>query len=339
LNAVPRILITPGEPAGIGPDIIIQIAQQSWPAELVVVSDPTLLLTRAKQLGLPLIVEPADLNNKPTEHQTGHLKIISVPLSAPCQAGQLNRANASHVIQSLKTAADVCLRQEAAAWVTGPVQKSILNEASLHFTGHTEFLAEYCHTKQAIMLFVADTLNVALATTHLALSDVPKAITQENLISLLTLLQQELQEKFGIPHPNIIVCGLNPHAGEKGLLGREEIDVIEPAIQKLIADHIYLPDNLKGPLPADTVFTEHHLKWADAILAMYHDQALPVVKQMSFGHAVNVTLGLPIIRTSVDHGTALDIAGSNQANPESLCAAIQLAIKLALKKYSRSVSS
>lgn len=324
-NRIERILITPGEPAGIGPDITIQAAQQAWPVELVAIADPDLFASRAKKLGLALTLTPLDLLQPATPHQPGHLKIIPVPLSGACEPGKLNRKNADYVMRCLSLAADCCFEKNAAAVVTGPVQKNLLNEANIPFTGHTEFFANHFQVTQTIMLFVTNTTKVALVTTHLPLAQVPQAITQTKLLSVIRLLQQELTQKFHLKQPKILVCGLNPHAGEMGHLGREEIEVITPALNQLRAEHI----NVIGPLPADTIFTEKYLKSSDAILAMYHDQALPAVKQMSFGHAVNVTLGLPIVRTSVDHGTALDVAGSGNADAGSLIAAIQAAIKIA----------
>lgn len=317
-------MITPGEPAGIGPDITLKTAQQAWPAELIVVSDPELLNQRAAQLGIPLSLEIFDVNKPSAQHRPGHLKIIPVSLSETCHPGQLNQANASYVLRCLELATDSCLKNEAQALVTGPIHKGVLNEAGIKFTGHTEFLAHHCHAPEVIMLFVTDQMKVALVTTHLPLSQVPKAITAEKIINISSLLHRELQSCFKLADPKILVCGLNPHAGEMGHLGREEIDVIEPAIQQLRQKNI----NVIGPLPADTIFTEKYIKSADVILAMYHDQALPVVKYQGFGNAVNVTLGLPIIRTSVDHGTALDIAGSGQADADSLAAAIRVCLQL-----------
>lgn len=304
-----RIVITPGEPAGIGPDIVIQIAQQSWPAELIVIADPDLLAARARQLGLPL---------------AGKLNIIPIPLTAPCHAGQLNPRNAEYVIKTLGLAAEYCLTHQAQAIVTGPVHKEIINQAGIVFSGHTEFFAAYARAKHTVMLFVVDNLHVALATTHLPLADVPHAITPTRLSQTIETLHQGLKNQFHLANPRILVCGLNPHAGEGGYLGREEIDVIQP----VIAHYQQQGWQVSGPFAADTIFTEKYLKSADAILAMYHDQALPVVKYLGFGHAVNVTLGLPFIRTSVDHGTALDVAGSGKADAGSLQAAIGLAISL-----------
>lgn len=319
-----RIVITPGEPAGIGPEITIKIAQLAWPAELIVVADPDLLLARAKQLNLPLQLISFDKKTPAASHQPGVLKIIPATLNAKSHAGQLNSLNAMYVMHCLEIATDLCLEKTAHALVTGPVHKGIMNEANISFTGHTEFLAKRCQVKQSLMLFVTPQTKVALATTHLPLAKVPQAITIEKLKTTLQILHSELKKRFGLTHPKILVCGLNPHAGEQGHLGREEIDIISPALQQLRDEQIHV----LGPLPADTVFTENVLKTVDAVLAMYHDQALPVVKHMGFHQAVNVTLGLPIIRTSVDHGTALDIAGTGQADERSLGAALNLAIKL-----------
>lgn len=325
MNKLPRILLTPGEPAGIGPDIIAQIAQQEWNAELIVIADSELLLERAKQLNLPLKLISFNKDAMAEIHTPGCLKIISVPLNQAVKPGELNVLNAQYVIKTLEIASDYCQKHIAQAFVTGPVHKGIINDAGISFTGHTEFLAKLSQIPQSIMLFVTPQTKVALATTHLALADVPQAITKDKLQKLLRLLQLELGEKFGITHPRIAVCGLNPHAGEQGHLGREEIDVISPALEELRKENIHVI----GPVPADTIFTEHSLEKCDVILAMYHDQALPVVKYMSFGRAVNVTLGLPYVRTSVDHGVALDVAGTESANADSLAEAIKLAITLA----------
>lgn len=317
-----RIFLTPGEPAGIGPDITIKIAEQSWACELIVVADPDLLRARAKQLGLPLQLRLFDATEAVQPHQPGTLAIVPVPLIAPCIAGQLNPHNAAYVIQTLEIATDYCLQQVGHALVTGPVHKGVINDAHIPFTGHTEFLAQRCQCQQPIMLFVTPQAKVALVTTHLPLASVPQAINQEKLIVFLRVLAHELKKFFHLSDPRILVCGLNPHAGEQGHLGYEEITVIEPALAILRAEQ----KNIIGPLPADTIFTEKYLAQADVIVAMYHDQALPVVKYMGFGHAVNVTLGLPMIRTSVDHGTALDVAGTLAADAGSLVAALALAI-------------
>jgi 4-hydroxythreonine-4-phosphate dehydrogenase len=314
----PRIVITPGEPAGIGPDITIKAIlrdarfarfSERTASELTIVADPDLLIARAKQLQLTFPLEK--------------IKIIPVPLNAPCTAGKLNVKNASYVMRCLEIATDYCLENNAAL-VTGPVHKGIMNEANIQFTGHTEFLAKRCTVSEVIMLFVTENMKVALVTTHLPLKDVSKNISSEKIYSMIRLLKSELQKKFLIVDPKILISGLNPHAGERGFLGREEIEIIEPALKKLRDEKI----QVTGPLPADTLFTEKYIKQADVIVAMYHDQALPVVKYAGFGHAINVTLGLPIIRTSVDHGTALDIAGTPASDSGSLEAAIDLAFKL-----------
>jgi 4-hydroxythreonine-4-phosphate dehydrogenase len=322
---IPRIVVTAGEPAGIGPDIIIKLAQHPIPAEILVVADPALLVQRAAELGLPLTLTTADFTQPASINKISELKIIPVALTSACAAGTLNPDNAAYVIKSLEIGAELALNKTVAALVTGPVHKSILNDAGIAFTGHTEFLANYCGASQVLMFFMVDNMKVALATTHIPLAAVSKAITTEKLCSQLQLLHTELQNKFNIAAPKILVCGLNPHAGEAGHLGREEIEVITPALKKLRADNI----NVVGPLPADTIFTKHVLANADAVFAMYHDQALPVIKYLGFERAVNVTLGLPIIRTSVDHGTALDVAGTIAADAGSLIAAVKLAIQLA----------
>ena len=329
MSTTPRIMISPGEPAGVGPDITIKIAQYPWPAELVVVADPELLISRAKQLNLPLTLVPIDANETIAPHQPGILKILPIALNAPCEAGKINSDNSAYVIHCLELATDECLKNRAHGLVTGPVHKAAINQANIDFTGHTEFLAKRCNAPHVIMLFVTDKMKVALATTHIPLSQVASAITTKGLTTTLRLFASELEKKFHITHPKILVCGLNPHAGESGLLGREEIDIIEPALAQLRAENI----NVVGPLPADTIFTEKYLEIADAIFSMYHDQALPVVKFQGFSNAVNITLGLPIIRTSVDHGTALDIAGTHHSDAGSMVAALRLAIELATTTY------
>jgi len=315
---IKRVVISSGEPAGIGPDIVIQIAQQNWPAELVVVGDPVLFTERAHQLNLPLKLIPAVLTDPPVTHTPQTLKIFGATLNKSCKPGQLDKANAAYVLDCLNTATDACLQHKAQALVTGPIQKSILNEAGFSFTGHTEYLADYCKSGPVVMLFVTPDMKVALATTHLPLAKVSAAITKDLIIQTLTVLREGLIKQFSYENPTILVCGLNPHAGEMGHLGHEEIDIIEPALKTLRLKNW----DIRGPFSADTIF---HQK-SDAILAMYHDQALPLIKYTGFYSAVNVTLGLPIIRTSVDHGTALDLAGTGQANSESLSAAIRLAL-------------
>jgi 4-hydroxythreonine-4-phosphate dehydrogenase len=319
---IPRLLITPGEPAGIGPDLVVQLAQQAHPAELVAVCDPELLTARARQLKLPLSLLPVASAAKAS--LAGQLAVHPVKLTVAARPGKLDPANAGYVLQTLKIATRLCLEGHAQALVTGPVQKSVINDAGQVFSGHTEFLAEETGAASPVMLLVAGTLRVALATTHLPLSKVPAAITRQSLEYTLRVLHAELRSKFGIAAPRILVAGLNPHAGEGGHLGREEIDVIAPVVDQLRSEGLALT----GPLPADTLFTPPYLRQADAVLAMYHDQGLTVLKHAGFGEAVNVTLGLPIIRTSVDHGTALDLAGSGRADAGSLRAAVALALDL-----------
>jgi len=323
MSAHKRIFITPGEPAGIGPDIVLQIAQEQWAAELVVLADASLLEERATQLGLSIKLIDWQVDQT-TTHQPGTLKIFPIKLATQSIPGQLNPANANYVLQTLTHAASFCQQHATSALVTGPVHKGVINQAGYHFSGHTEFFANLCKVKQTIMLFVVDQFKVALATTHLPLKNVPQAITRDGLKILLSLLNAELKKYFRIEKPQIYVCGLNPHAGEEGYLGREEIEVITPALDELRQQGL----KLFGPLSADTIFTPKFLEKADAILAMYHDQALPIVKHIGFGHAVNVTLGLPFIRTSVDHGTAVDIAGSGKADAGSMRAAMELAIAM-----------
>lgn len=318
------ILITPGEPAGIGPDITIQIAQLAWPVPLVAIADPDLLMQRAALLGLPLTLTEG-MPPRDRTHQPGHVYVLPVRLNGTVTPSVLNPDNAHYVIDTLKLAATHCLKQHALALVTGPVHKGVINQAGVPFSGHTEFFASQANVTQTVMLFVTDQMKVALATTHLPLSAVPAAVTADRLKRVLTVLQDGLRTQFHLSSPRILLCGLNPHAGENGYLGREEIDIISPLIQTLQKQGM----DIRGPLPADTVFTPRWLSQTDAILAIYHDQALPVVKYASFGHAVNMTLGLPFIRTSVDHGTALDVAGTGKSDAGSLEAAIRLAIVLA----------
>ncbi len=324
----PRIAITPGEPAGIGPDITLAIAQQSWDAELVAVCDPTLLAQRASQLGQEIALADFDPTSPAQTHVPGTLKVAPVALAQPAIPGELNPANALYVLDTLNFAVDQCMASQFDAMVTAPVQKSVINDAGVSFSGHTELLAERTRTSQVVMMLATRELRVALATTHLPLREVPDAITPELLEKTLEILHRDLQGKFGLDRPRIAVLGLNPHAGEGGHMGREEIDTIIPVMQKLAAQGM----DLQGPLPADTAFNPKVLKHCDAVFAMYHDQGLPTLKYAGFGQAVNITLGLPIIRTSVDHGTALDLAGSGEADPASLETALHLAIDMASPK-------
>jgi 4-hydroxythreonine-4-phosphate dehydrogenase len=317
------IVITAGEPAGIGPDICVQIAQQinSLPP-LAVIADPALLLDRARRLNLPLQIRDYRPDNPACPAST--LDVVPINLLRNSFPGQLDIANAGYVLACLDRAISGCLDGEFSALVTGPVQKSVINDAGIPFTGHTEYLAASCGCAQVVMMLATSTLRVALATTHLPLSQVPAAITRQLLREVLSILYLELQRKFGIAQPRILVCGLNPHAGEGGHLGNEEIDTITPVLNELRQQGL----QLEGPLPADTLFTPRVLAHGDAVLAMYHDQGLPVLKAQGFGEAVNITLGLPVIRTSVDHGTALDLAGSGKADPASLIAAIHQAASM-----------
>jgi len=321
---VPRIALTPGEPAGIGPDLCIQLAQQDLPCEIIVIASPQLLEERAGQLGLPLQITEFDSAMPATAQSAGGLTVLPVELAEPVRCGQLNAANSRYVLKTITKATKGCMDAVFDAMVTGPVHKGIINDAGLPFSGHTEFIAGITGG-HPVMMLATPGLRVALATTHLPLSEVSQAITHTRLRTVIRILDHELRSRFGIAHPKILVCGLNPHAGENGHLGREEIDIIEPVLDTFRKQGL----NLHGPLPADTLFTEKYLATADAVLAMYHDQGLPVLKHMGFGQAVNITLGLPIIRTSVDHGTALDLAGSGKADLGSLQFALQTALTMA----------
>jgi 4-hydroxythreonine-4-phosphate dehydrogenase len=322
---VTRLVITPGEPAGIGPDLVVTLAARDWPFELVAIADPGLLADRARALGVSLALEPYRAEVPAARSSGGRLRVEALPLSARAVPGTLDRGNARYVLDTLQRAAEGCRTGEFAAMVTAPVHKGVINDAGFPFQGHTEFLAELTGTPQPVMLLVAGSLRVALLTTHLALRDVPAAITRERLHAVLPVVRESLVEWFGIPAPRLAVLGLNPHAGESGHLGTEERDVIEPALAALRERGL----DLHGPLPADSAFTPEQLARCDVVVAMYHDQGLPVLKHVGFGGAVNVTLGLPIIRTSVDHGTALELAGTGRADAGSLAAALELAARLA----------
>jgi 4-hydroxythreonine-4-phosphate dehydrogenase len=331
--AVPRIAITAGEPAGIGPDIVLQAAQRHWDAQLVVFADPELLRQRAQALRLPIELQPWQPDTAPLAQRARTLTIYPVPLAAPVVAGTLNTANAVYVIATLRQAVQACLAHSCQALVTGPVQKSVINDAGIPFIGHTEFLADETATARVVMMLATQDLRVALATTHLALREVPDAITRELLWETLGILHRDLQVKFGIKAPRIAVLGLNPHAGEGGHMGREEIETLVPVLERLRATGM----DLVGPLPADTAFNPKVLDNCDAVFAMYHDQGLPVLKYSGFGRAINITLGLPIIRTSVDHGTALDLAGSGSADWHSLEQALTIACELSHNANQRGV--
>ncbi|MEQ2026318.1 4-hydroxythreonine-4-phosphate dehydrogenase PdxA [Xenorhabdus szentirmaii] len=318
------IVITPGEPAGVGPDLVIALAQKEWPIQLVVCADPEMMLSRARQLNLPLQLHTYSPDHLLSSQAAGTLTILPVPLQSPAIAGELNKENGIYVTNTLAKACDGCLNGEFSALVTGPVNKGVINDAGIPFIGHTEFFADRSECAKVVMMLATEELRVALATTHLPLLDVPKAITFNSLREVVTILNHDLKTKFGIPRPHIYVCGLNPHAGEGGHMGREEIDVIIPVLDSLRKKGIWL----EGPLPADTLFQPKYLDNADAVLSMYHDQGLPVLKYQGFGRAVNITLGLPFIRTSVDHGTALELAGTGQADVGSFITALNLAIKM-----------
>lgn len=320
----PLLAVTAGEPAGIGPDLVLQLADHSDGARRVIIADLSLLQQRAAQLGLTALrFQPYQTGQAAAP--AGVLEVLHVPLAAAVTPGQLDQANARYVLNTLDVAIAGCLSGEFAAMVTAPVHKGVINDAGVPFSGHTEYLAEHTGTPRVVMMLAGAGMRVALVTTHLPLRAVADAITKAELEAVIRILHADLQQKFGLQSPRILVAGLNPHAGESGHMGREEIDVIEPVLQQLRAHGM----QLIGPLPADTLFNPDKLAQADAVLAMYHDQGLPVLKYASFGAGINITLGLPIIRTSVDHGTALDLAGSGRADPGSLFEAVKLAEQLA----------
>ena len=330
---IPRIVISSGEPAGIGPDLCAMLLNQSFAAEITLLCDKHLLNHRLKthEGKIPALrasIHKASSAVQMISTQNQPFNIQHIAVKAPVIAGQLNAQNSSYVLEMLNIAVDSCLNNTFDAMVTAPVHKGVINDASIAFTGHTEYLAARTNTNNVVMMLIGGGMKVALATIHIALKDVPAAITKASLETTLRILHRDLVTKFGIKNPRILVAGLNPHAGEDGYLGREEIEVINPVLEKLRKENMHLI----GALPADTLFAKHHLANADAVLAMYHDQGLPVLKHASFGGGVNVTLGLPIIRTSVDHGTALDLAGSDKINAGSMVAAIELAIELANKR-------
>ncbi len=313
------LVITSGEPAGIGPDLCLQLAQHEQP--LVMIADRLLLQQRAAQLGIDVQLHDYTAANPRAK---GKLSVLHVPLAQPAQAGILDTANAAYVLETLRRALQGCQSGEFSGMVTAPVHKGIINDAGIPFTGHTEFLAEQTNTPLVVMMLAGGGMRVALATTHLPLREVADAITQPLLEDILRILQRDLQRRFGIAKPRILVAGLNPHAGEGGHLGREEIEVMIPTLDKLRAEGF----NVSAPIPADTLFAAHRLRECDAVLTMYHDQGLPVLKHASFGEGVNITLGLPIIRTSVDHGTALDLAGTGKAQIGSMLEAIKVATEM-----------
>jgi len=313
------LALTPGEPAGIGPDLCIRFAQVERDFPLVAVADPRLLVERARMLGLPLAIREFAPGER-AHGEAGVLSVLPVELATQSRAGHPEPANAPYVLETLKRAADACLSERFAGLVTGPVHKGVINEAGIAFTGHTEFLAERAGVERVVMMLATPGLRVALATTHLPLRAVADAVTAERLEQVIRILHRDLG-RFGLERPRILVCGLNPHAGEGGHLGREETEIIGPVLERLRTEGM----DLEGPLPADTLFVPRYLDKADAVLAMYHDQGLPVLKHKGFGKAVNITLGLPFIRTSVDHGTATDRAGTGRIDTGSLEYAIEVA--------------
>ncbi|MDA0189781.1 MAG: 4-hydroxythreonine-4-phosphate dehydrogenase PdxA [Proteobacteria bacterium] len=325
MSGLPLIAVTAGEPAGIGPELCLRLAGRAFAGHPVVLGDRDLLAQRAAALGLPVTLRDW---TPEVVAQAGTLDVLHLPLASPAQAGRLDAANAGQVLRLLDRALAGCRRGEFAAMVTAPVHKGIINAAGIPFTGHTEYLAEHTGTPRVVMMLAGGGLRVALVTTHLPLRAVPEAVTAEAVEQTLRILHAEMRGKFGIDDPCILVAGLNPHAGEGGYLGREEIEVIAPVLERLRAGGM----RLVGPLPADTMFTQPVLAQGDCVLAMYHDQGLTALKYASFGHGINVTLGLPIIRTSVDHGTALDLAGSGRADPGSLFVAVEQAIEMAQRR-------
>lgn len=313
------LVVTSGEPSGIGPDLCLQLAEHPHP--LVVIADKFVLQQRAAQLGVKVALH----NYTPdVPYVASKLSVLPIPAAQPVNAGKLDARNAPYVLATLNRALQGCVSGEFAGMVTAPVHKGIINDAGIPFTGHTEYLAEQTHTPLVVMMLAGGGMRVALATTHLPLREVADAITQPLLEDILRILNRDLQRRFGIARPRILVAGLNPHAGEGGHLGREEIDVMIPVLNRLRAEGM----NVSEPLPADTLFAAHRLRECDAVLAMYHDQGLPVLKHASFGEGVNITLGLPIIRTSVDHGTALELAGTGKAHVGSLLEAIKVAAEM-----------
>jgi len=324
-----RFALTPGEPAGIGPDLCLLLSREAQPHPLIAIASRQLLEQRARTLGVDINLIEVTAGQLPTvPAAAGALYVWDTPLGAEATAGQLDTANAAYVLQTLTRAGQGCLDGLFDGMITAPVHKGVINDAGIAFSGHTEFLADLTRTQQVVMMLATRGLRVALVTTHLPLKDVTAAITTERLERVTRILHADLVDKFGLSQPRILVCGLNPHAGEGGHLGREEIEVIEPCLQRLRAEGM----DLVGPLPADTLFTPKHLEHCDAVLAMYHDQGLPVLKYKGFGAAVNVTLGLPIIRTSVDHGTALDLAGTGRIDGGSLQVALETAYQMATSR-------
>ncbi len=328
MRPVHRIALSSGEPSGIGPDLCIQLAQSQQQCEIVVLGDPDLLEARARQLGLPISIDLFDPAQTVHPSLAGQMTVLPVQLQQPVQAGLLNPENSAYVLNLIRLATEKTLHHVFDAIVTAPVHKGVINDAGISFSGHTEYIADIAGGHPVMMLSTPG-LRIALATTHIPLAEVSAAITADTLNRVIKTLDADLRHFFNINTPEILVCGLNPHAGENGYLGHEEIETIEPALNFLRTQHIHLT----GPLPADTAFTPDNLNQADVILAMYHDQGLPVLKHMGFGQAVNITLGLPVIRTSVDHGTALELAGTGKASVSSLQYAIETAIEMVNNKF------
>ncbi|WP_227817058.1 4-hydroxythreonine-4-phosphate dehydrogenase PdxA [Nitrogeniibacter aestuarii] len=322
MMARPCLAVTSGEPAGVGPELCLRLIDHDWPGRLVVLADEQMLGERMRQLGMSIPLHSYEPSDPPP---AGALEVLHTPCAVPVAPGRLDADNGRSVLAMLDRAIDGCVRGEFAGMVTAPVHKGVICEAGVPFSGHTEYLAESTGTARVVMMLVGGGMRVALVTTHLPLADVPSAITTTALAETLDILDHDLRERFSLTQPRILVAGLNPHAGEGGHMGREEIEVISPVLERLRQTGM----DLVGPLPADTLFVPHTLQQGDAVLAMYHDQGLPVLKHASFGGGVNVTLGLPIIRTSVDHGTALDLAGTGRADPGSLFAAVRLAFEMA----------
>ena len=326
-NTLIKLAVTPGEPAGIGPDLIVMLAHHQWDAQVVVFADRALLKSRALMLGIDIDIVPYSKGMSYVQ-KPGQIIVNHIPCAVNVVAGKLDHDNGHYVVNTLRLACEANIEGDFDAVVTGPVHKGIINEAGVSFSGHTEYFAAQSNTADVVMMLATDGLRVCLATTHIPLAYVSKAITPERIEKVLGIMHADLQGKFGIEDPSIYVCGLNPHAGENGHLGKEEIEVISPTLERLREQGM----NLVGPLPADTIFQSKYLQKADAVLAMYHDQGLPVLKYKGFGNSVNITLGLPFIRTSVDHGTATDLAGTGEADTGSMARAIKEAIALAKVK-------
>ena len=321
-----RLAITAGEPAGIGPDLCVDIAQHALDVDVVVITDPAVLRDRAQALGLPLTLH--EFGSTDAHSGNGHLTVYPVEVNPPVTAGELQTENGSFVVETLRVAAEGCTDGRWDGIVTAPVHKGVINDCGIAFSGHTEYFRDFCGVEEVVMMLATEDLRVALVTTHLPLKDVAAACTADRIKRVSRILNADLKHFFGIREPHILVAGLNPHAGEDGHLGREEIDTIIPALNELRAEGV----NLTGPLPADTLFTPKYLQNADAALAMFHDQGLPVLKFHGFGRAANITLGMPIVRTSVDHGTALDLAGTGKADSGSLLTALRVGAQMAANR-------